>query len=238
MGLPDLSSRASLSEWMDDDAVDFDTFAGCLRDLAKVNVATLAHRPTLAFLEQLARTGRWPKDRPLSLIDVGSGYGDGLRAIQYWASRRALDISLTGLDRNPWSARAAQAASGPHQPIAWLTTDVFDYAGEPDVIISSLFTHHLDDWQLVRFLGLMDRRAQIGWHVNDLLRHPVAYVGFSALAKVMRWHPFVRHDGPVSILRAFSPGDWRGYLAEAGVEGASVRRRFPFRLCVSKTMAL
>ncbi|HVY33342.1 MAG TPA: methyltransferase domain-containing protein [Caulobacteraceae bacterium] len=234
MGLPDFSCRASLSEWMDDDAVDFDTFAGCLRDLAKVNVVTLAHRPTLAFLAQLARTGRWPKDRPLSVVDVGSGYGDGLRAIQHWASRRGLDINLTGLDRNPWSAQAAQAASGPHSPIAWLTSDVFDYAGEPDVIISSLFTHHLDDWQLTRFLGLMDRRAQIGWLVNDLLRSPVAYCGFTLLSQLMRWHPFVRHDGPVSILRAFRPADWRRYLKEAQVEGAQVRRRFPLRLCVAK----
>ena len=238
MALPDFSRRAALSEWMDDDSVDFDTFAGCLRDLAKVNVATLAHRPTLTFLGQLARTGRWPKDRPLTLIDVGSGYGDGLRRIDRWACRRGLAISLTGIDRNPWSAQAAAAVTTPDRPIAWLTSDVFDYAGEPDVIISSLFTHHLDDEQLVRFAALMDRRAQIGWFVNDLLRHPVAYAGFSVLAILMRWHPFVRHDGPVSILRAFAAEDWRGYLAKAGVAGASIRRRFPFRLCVSKTMAL
>jgi hypothetical protein len=53
----------------------------------------------------------------------------------------------------------------------------------------------------------------------------------------MQWHRFVRHDGPISIRRSFAPADWRAYLARAGVEGASIRRRFPFRLCVSKTMA-
>jgi hypothetical protein len=80
----------------------------------------------------------------------------------------------------------------------------------------------------------MDQRATIGWLVNDLQRHPVSWGGFALLAQVMRWHPFVRHDGPVSIRRAFSARDWRRYLAEAQVKDAQVRKRFPFRLCVSK----
>jgi SAM-dependent methyltransferase len=234
VALPDFSRRAALTEWMDDDSVDFDTFAGCLKDLAQVNVLTLAHRPTLAFLGQLARSGRWPKERPLRLIDVGSGYGDSLRLIGRWAAKRSLKISLTGVDRNPWAARAAQAASDPDDAITWLTADVFDYADAPDVVVSSLFTHHLDDAQLVRFLSFMDQRATIGWLVNDLQRHPVSWGGFALLAQVMRWHPFVRHDGPVSIRRAFSARDWRRYLAEAQVKDAQVRKRFPFRLCVSK----
>jgi SAM-dependent methyltransferase len=234
VALPDFSRRAVLSEWMDDDSVDFGTFAGCLKDLAQVNVLTLGHRPTLAFLARLEREGRWPTDRALSLVDVGCGYGDSLRLIDRWAAGRGLPIKLTGVDRNPWAAQAARAASADNRSIVWLTGDVFDYEGEPDVIVSSLFTHHLDDDQLVRFLAFMDRRARVAWLVNDLLRHPLSYGGFAVLASLMRWHPFVRHDGPVSIRRAFSPKDWRRYLAQAGVQGAQVQKRFPFRLCVAK----
>ena len=57
MAWPDFSQRAALTEWMDDDSVDFDTFAGCLKDLAQVNVLTLGHRPTLAFLARLIDEG-------------------------------------------------------------------------------------------------------------------------------------------------------------------------------------
>jgi SAM-dependent methyltransferase len=234
MSLPDFSRRADLSEWMDDDDVDLETFRGCLRDLAKVNVATLAYRPTLAFLDQLHRTGRWPEGGSLEILDVGSGYGDSLRRIDRWAARRGLAVKLTGVDRNPWAARSARAATDPGRSITWLTCDVFDYCGEPDVILSALFTHHLDDDQLVRFLAFMDQRAKLGWLINDLERHPLAWGGFAVLARLMRWHPFVRHDGPVSIRRAFAPADWRAYLAKADVGGAIIRRRFPFRLCVSK----
>jgi len=237
VNLPDFSRRAILSEWMDDDAVDLETFRGCLQDLAKVNIGTLAYRPTLAFLDDLRRAGHWPQERPLEVLDVGSGYGDSLRRIDRWAARHGLAVKLTGVDRNPWAGQSARAATDPAQQITWLTCDVFDYPGEPDVILSALFTHHLDDDQLVRFLTFMDQRAKLGWLVNDLERHPLAWGGFSVLARVMRWHPFVRHDGPVSIRRAFSPADWSAYLARASVGGAIIRRRFPFRLCVSKVMA-
>jgi SAM-dependent methyltransferase len=230
----DFSRRAHDPEWMDGDDVDFETFDGCLRDLAKANALTLTHRPTLTFLSTLNRKGRWPADRPLRIVDVGCGYGDGLRRIERWTAQRGLAVHLTGLDRNPWAAKAALAATPAGSAIEWTTCDVFDYGGEADVILSSLFTHHLDDQQLARFLALMDERAHVGWFVNDLLRHPLSWAGFALLARVARWHPFVAHDGPVSIRRAFAKADWHDYLHRAGVANARVESRFPFRLCVSK----
>jgi SAM-dependent methyltransferase len=218
---------------MDSDDVDFDTFHGCLTDLAKVNVLTLAYRPTLAFLTRVHRQGLWPGDRPLSVLDVGSGHGDMLRVIKRWAARRNLDIRLTGLDRNPWSERSAERALG-SEGIIWVTEDLFDYRGGADVVLSSLFSHHLDDASLVRFVEWQEQTARIGWFINDLRRHPVAYYGFGLLATVMRWHRFVRHDGPVSISRAFSRADWTRLLGQAGARQAKIEDWFPFRLCVSR----
>jgi hypothetical protein len=59
------------------------------------------------------------------------------------------------------------------------------------------------------------------------------------LSKIMGWHPFVQHDGPVSIARAFTAADWRALIAEAGLSSDTVRVawRFPFRLCVSRVKA-
>src|SRR6516164_9525283 len=78
---PDLSRRSNLTELMDSDETDFATFRDCLVDLAKVNTLTLAYRPTLQFFDRLAKTGRLPKDRAAIVVDVGSGFGDVLRAI-------------------------------------------------------------------------------------------------------------------------------------------------------------
>jgi len=237
----DFSRRSSEPEWMDaDDDVDFQTFRGCLHDLAQVNRVTLAHRPTLAFLEQLRRQGRLDLGRSVRIVDVGAGYGDLLRMIAGWAVRKGVSVQLTGLDLNPWSARAAAAATPPGAPIKWVTGDVFDRHVDCDLVVSALFTHHLDDDQLVRFLGWMQQRAMVGWFINDLYRHPAPYFGFQLLARLVGWHPFVRHDGPVSIARAFTESDWRGLLARAGLPSATARiqRRFPFRLCVSSVKAV
>ena len=236
----DFSRRASTPELMDGEC-DYETFRDCLHDLAAVNRLTLAHRPTLAFLDRLARTGRLPRDRPTSILDVGSGYGDLLRAVERWAARRGIAVALTGLDLNPWSARAAAQATGPGSRIAWVTADALTHEpeGGADLVVSSLFAHHLDDAALVRFIRRMEATARTGWFVSDLHRHPVPYHAFRALSRAMRWHPFVRHDGPVSITRAFGRADWRRLLGEAGLpEGAaSIAWELPFKLCVSRVRA-
>lgn len=230
----DFSRRSGEAELMDDPAVDLETFRACLADLAKVNVVTLARVPTLDFLGRLRRAGRLDLGRPVEILDVGSGYGDALAGIAAWARRRGVAVSLTGVDLNPWSAQIAQAA----QPklANWVTADVFDHDGPADIVVSSLFTHHLGDDDVVRFLQWMEKRASVGWFVNDLHRHAFAFYGFGLLARLMGWHRFVRHDGPVSIARAFRPADWEALIARAGLDPATVRvhRRFPFRLCVER----
>lgn len=230
---PDFSRRSDQAEWMDGDC-DFATFRDTLSDLAKVNVLTLAHRPTLAFLEALRRHGRLDLGRPLVIVDAGSGYGDLLAAVGRWADRHGVAVRLVGVDLNPWAARtAAERWPGP-RTAQWVTADIFTYEGPCDVAVSSLFTHHLSDGQAARFLAWMDRRATVGWFVNDLHRLPLPYFGFSLLARLMRRHPYVRHDGPVSIARAFRPADWRALARRAGLADGRVRiaRRFPYRLCV------
>lgn len=230
----DFSRRSDAAELMDAPC-DLATFRGCLEDLAKANALTLTHRPTLAFLDRLRREGRLAPGRPARIVDVGSGYGDLLRAVDRWGVKHGLTLDLLGIDLNPWSAMSAREATKPEQPIRWSTIDVFDHDAPCDVVVSSLFTHHLDDARIVRFLTWMEVHARIGWFINDLNRHPFSYYGFGLLARIMRWHPFVRHDGPVSIARAFSSEDWHALLRQGGLdEVARVERRFPFRLCVSR----
>src|SRR5580700_1064730 len=122
MTIPDFSRRARDPELMDEEDVPFDAFRGCLVDLAKVNRLTLAYRPTIDFLDRLSRLAPPPRGASLSLLDIGSGYGDMLRTIQRWATRRGVSVALTGIDMNPWSARAAVEATPSDLPIRWVTT--------------------------------------------------------------------------------------------------------------------
>jgi 2-polyprenyl-3-methyl-5-hydroxy-6-metoxy-1,4-benzoquinol methylase len=232
----DFSRRNALTELMDSDETDFETFRACLIDLAKVNRLTLAYRPTLAFLDRLRRSGGLPRDRAITLIDVGSGSGDMLRKIDQWATRYGYDFDLVGVDLNPWSARTAEELTPRGRPIRFVTANIFAWSAKPiDIVVSSLFTHHLKDSAVVEFLAWMEANARLGWFVNDLRRHPVSYHVFRVLARALRFHAFVQHDGSISIARAFDAADWRGFLDQAGVPGAEISRRFPYRLCVARS---
>ena len=230
----DFGRRSAALELMDTEDCGPAEFEACLIDLAKVNRATLAYRPTFAWLDRVVRDR--PRGAPLRVVDCGSGYGDMLRKIDRWAERRGVAVELTGIDLNPWSRAAALKATPPGRAIEWVTTDLFDYrpAAPVDVVLSSLFTHHLTDDQVVEFLRWMEATARVGWFVNDLHRHPLPYHVFRLWSRLARWHRFVQNDGPISITRAFVHADWQRLLAEAGIADARIEWFMPFRLCVGR----
>jgi 2-polyprenyl-3-methyl-5-hydroxy-6-metoxy-1,4-benzoquinol methylase len=220
----DLRRRTTAAEWMDDPQATEPAFAAALRDLERINRLSLAYRPVLAWLERLvATTGA----RRLSLLDVGAGGGDFLRAVARWGERRGVALELAGLDRSPWSARYARTAG---TPARWITTDLFalDPAERFDVVTCSLFTHHLRDAELVRFLGWLEARAGRGWLISDLHRHWLPWGFVWTTVRALRLDPMVVHDSTVSIARGFVRADWARLLAAAGVT-AEIRWAFPFR---------
>ena len=227
----DFSRRATEPEQMD--ALDLPAvrYEAVLHDLARVNVATRAAAPTLRWLA--AATRGMPH---CTILDVGFGHGDMLRRIAHWARRRHLPVTLVGADINPRSAPIAAAATDPSLGITWQTGDAAALDLRPDLIISSLVAHHLTDTELVGFLRWMEDTARCGWLINDLHRHPLAWVGFRALARLMAVDPIVRHDGALSVRRAFRRSDWADRLAAAGVprETVTIRWSLPFRWAVGR----
>jgi 2-polyprenyl-3-methyl-5-hydroxy-6-metoxy-1,4-benzoquinol methylase len=231
---PDFGRRSQLTELMDGDC-SREELRGCLRDIARLNRWLLAYRPLLSWLESLDLIGL---GEPVRILDVGCGYGDVLRRIARWAKTRGVPVEVTGIDLNPDTVSIATEMTKKPQPIQWITTDVFAYAPAkpPHLIVSSLFTHHLADGDVGRFLRWMEEHAQIGWFVSDLVRHPTPYRLFRLLAWGTRLHPFVRYDGAVSILRSFAPDDWRTLCAKAGLRERDVlvRGYTPGKLCVMR----
>jgi SAM-dependent methyltransferase len=224
-----LDSRLEADELMDDPALDAGSYRAVLHDLAKANRVTLAYRPTLDFLARALG----PR-KSLRLLDVGFGDGDMLRRIARWARPRGIATELVGIDLNPRSVAAALETPSP-TPIRYLAGDYAGLAGEHfDCVVSSLVAHHMSHEQLIAFLRFMDRESRVGWFVNDLHRHGFSYAAFPLLASAMGWHRVVRLDGATSIARSYRPDEWAPILAEADIEGARVRRWFPFRLCVEK----
>ena len=115
----DLARRSSEIELMDTEPVDIDEYRRCLQDLATVNSVTFTRRPILHWLERaMSRVRRGER---VSLIDIGYGYGDVLRAIRVWSRQRGFVLDLVGLDLNPMSEQIARAATVPDMAIDFRT---------------------------------------------------------------------------------------------------------------------
>ncbi len=213
---------------MDDPGQSEGDFAAALDGLERLNKLTFAHAPLLRFLDRLVSEQGL---RSLSLLDVGAGGGDALRAVARWGQRRGITLDLWGLDRSPWAERHAMASGTPAQ---WITCDLFDLPADRrfDVVTCSLFAHHLEDAALVRFLRWLPVHAERRWLILDLHRHWLPWAAVWAGTRLLRMHPMVTHDGPVSVMRGFDRADWGRLVAGAEVS-ATIRWILPFRWAVS-----
>lgn len=222
-----LETRSHAAELMDSEPVGLAEFSHCLRDLERLNQWSMAGRPTLSWLSRMALG-----PGPVTILDVGSGRGDMLRRIWHWAVRTRKDVVLTGVDLNPLAKQVAEDSTPPSMRIRFETSDVFDLGDEPfDLIISSLFAHHLETEALVRFVAWMERTARLGWFINDLHRHSIPYYFLRSLFATLPFNRIVVHDGPVSVARSFTRRDWEGVIEAAQIDPARIEIRWytPFR---------
>ena len=238
-GSADFSRRQfELPEWMDEPCT-FADYKRAAMDLARVNRLTRGQKPTLDFLARVvAKTG--VGHEPLHVVDVGCASGDTLRAVARWAAKRSLPLRLTGVDLTPSAARLARECDRREHVasdrIEWVTANAFAVKldREPDVVISSLFTHHLPDDAIATFLQWCEQVARVGWFVNDLDRSANAAKWFARLAWAMRACEMVKHDGEMSFRRALVREDWERLLGEANISAARVFAFRPGRVCVER----
>lgn len=230
--MPDFSRRSRTLEWLDTAAPAPGERAAYLKSLASFNGVMLGHRPVLAWLETAARAAG-----PLTLLDVGCGYGDLLRAVRRWALRRGVPLRLIGVDIEADTVAIAREATAAADAVDYLVADVFNLRPSVriDLIVSSLLTHHLEDARLIAFLRWMEATARRGWLVADLERNAVPYHVIGAAGRLMRIHPMVINDGRISVTRALRRHEWRPALAAAGIDADAVRiDRFLYRVAVSR----
>jgi SAM-dependent methyltransferase len=208
-------------------------YEGCLVELRRVN-RWLGDAGALRR-SVLAEVGRECRES-FSLLDVGAGSGELLRAAARWARGAARRARLVGLELN---ARAAQSILEESRDFAEVSAVRGDArrlpfaAGAFDYCLCSLFAHHFRDDELVGVLQEMSRVARRRVYVIDLHRHPAAYYFYTTAGRLFLHNRLIREDGALSILRGFVPAELRRLAARAGLKAIKVERRFPYRLVLS-----
>jgi ubiquinone/menaquinone biosynthesis C-methylase UbiE len=171
--------------------------------------------------------------RDFSVLDVGAGSGELLRAIANFARKSGRQSDLYGLELNARSAASILEESKDFSEIRSIrgtalelpfADRAFDYA------ICSLFTHHLADDGVIRVLRELARVSRRRIFVIDLHRHPAAYFFYQIFCAAFRISPLVREDGSLSILKSFTPAELKAFGEKANLQNVSVERHFPFRL--------
>jgi ubiquinone/menaquinone biosynthesis C-methylase UbiE len=174
--------------------------------------------------------------RSFSILDVGAGSGELLRVTADWARQTNRRVNAVGLELNERSAESINEESQRFDEISSVrgnalalpfADNCFDY------VICSLFTHHFVDEQVVKILREMSRVARRRIFVIDLNRHPIAYLLYTTLGKLVLHNRLLRHDGALSILRSFKAGELLKLGQRAGLRDVWVQRRFPYRLVLS-----
>ncbi|HEX7052188.1 MAG TPA: methyltransferase domain-containing protein [Longimicrobiales bacterium] len=219
-------------ERMDAPDVAPDALEASLDDVAAVNRWLGGTRALLRRLPALL-----PPAGPARILDAGTGSGDLPRAIVRWAHRHGHTIRVTAADRHAITARIARERSLAYPEITVEEADVRRLPhpdGAFDVALLSLTLHHLEEPDQIAALRELGRVATRGILVGELERNWSAYLGARLLAAtVWRHNPITRHDGPVSVLRAFTPGELLELAHRAGLPTPRVYRHPFFRLVLT-----
>ena len=171
-----------------------------------------------------------------SVLDIGAGSGEFLRIIAKFARQQNRQANLFGLELNARSAGSILEESKDFSEISAIRgnalslpfdNNIFDYT------ICSLFTHHFTDENIIKILAEMKRVSRRKIFVIDLHRHPLAYLLYTTAGKIVIKNRLTRHDGALSILRAFKPEELEELARKASLENVTVERHFPFRLVLS-----
>lgn len=191
-------------EIMDSGSVSNKDMREGLEFLRKTNRFLGGNRIILHYLNQFSKS--WDKNEPIRILDVGCGLGDIPLAIVDWAKSRNYKIQMTGIDLIPQITQMAREHTSKNPNIKIKTGDIFLENIEPksyDYVTASLFLHHLNDSQLNLALKKFNQIAKRGMILSDLYRSLWSYWAIS-LTSTLLGNEMVKHDGPLSVRRAFT----------------------------------
>lgn len=219
--------RAIARELMDDTVDAPEELEGSLADIELANAWLGGRAPVVRELERIGAE---------TVLDVGTGSADIPLALVRRAERRGRRLTVTCLDRSEQMLAIARRRTGAPGALRFVRADgaALPYPdGAFDVAMCNLALHHFDGdaaGALLRELRRVSRRSPL---VCDLRRSPLAYCGVLAFSRVVSANRLTRHDGPLSVRRAYTPREARALARAAGWRAPRVRRYPFFRMALT-----
>lgn len=228
--LGDWKQRERIPEWMDDAALDPAQHRQALRGLARLNRFSGSAEILWPRIAQLAHAQR---QGTIRILDIATGSGDIPMRLAAKAHRAGFHhVEFHGCDISPVAVETATHAAAQAQlPVTFFSHDILaePLAQSFDIVICSLFLHHLDQTDALLLLQRMRDATSRLLMVNDLVRSPWNYALVWLTSRMLSRSPVVHFDGPASVRSAFTLAEARTLAEEAGLSGVRVHDRFPCR---------
>lgn len=230
---PNLQERNLQPELMDDPQLDPCLHQRALQGLSRVNWVTRTHRLLWKPISVFCQENQLDS---VSVLDLACGSGDLLVWLHAKARKQGIHLKVTGCDLSPVALEfAQQRAARENMDAEFLQLDVLNgvLPKDQDIVVCSLFLHHLENDDVVRLLQRMSDAAGHLVVAQDLLRSRWGYLMCVAGTRLISRSPIVHVDGPLSVAGAFTLAEIQSLSEQAGLAGAQLTRHWPERFVLS-----
>ena len=219
--------RTEEEEIMDDFSLEGEELRDALDKIASINQFLGGNKLTLQGVKKLIHT----KDE-ITIVDVGCGNGDMLRALADFGTKNNYNFKLIGIDANAFTIDYAIKLSKEYPNISYKCEDIFS---EPfsqlnyDIVLCTLTLHHFKNDKIDYLLQLFHKQARIGIVINDLHRNIIAYRAFQLICFFFRLNRMSREDGLISILRGFKKQELIDFSERNQFKNYTIHWKWAFR---------
>jgi SAM-dependent methyltransferase len=225
-------------EKMDQPGLDPRSHAQALAALRRINFLS---GTSYQISRQIFRIAPPDSHRSIKVVDLACGSGDVLIRLTQQLRQKYQHVEALGIDMSPFAIAQAQSLAVQRR-IQNVDFRVGEVLKDPlptdcDIVISSLFLHHLETEKVERLLHEASQSARIGVVISDLKRSKLGWLLAWIISRVITLSPIVRYDGPISVLGAFSTSEIREIAERAGMGEADIRDCWPQRWMLRWTKA-
>jgi len=168
-----------------------------------------------------------------TLLDVGTGLGDIPRRAREIAHQQGVQLTTIGLDAAAALAKASKSSVS--FPVCGDALRLPFANGSIDIVMCSQVLHHFGGKDALQLLREMNLVARVKVIVSDIRRSWLAAAGLWLVSFPLRFHAVSRHDGVVSVMRGFTPGELADTVHNAVARRPVAHRRRGFRVSTSWT---
>lgn len=238
MAALNLTRRHRQPELMDQPGLDEQTHRKALTGIGRVNnLSRIRH----VLGREIIRIARHQKLKRVRVLDLACGGGDLAIGLGRHASRHNIGFKIDGCDISPVAIAHAndKALASKVNDVRFFECDVLNDSfnesvkDDYDIVMCSLFLHHLEENQAIQLLQKMASKAQHAVIVNDLRRTQLGYGLAWIGCRLLTRSSMVHVDGPLSVEGAFTIEETKMLAWEAGLQNVRMVKHWPERFLMT-----